>query len=489
VNTNSAENWNLILRLCDLAKDDAITSVRVALLNEFNKPEPCRAENQLRHIFGSFKPFFSGSTDAHLLGKPKTNLPLILFPYASGSNLLNLLPVAQEAKRRGLLGLIISGNEISPEHFKDFENVITEQTLWRMVRKTGLLRIFRSARKKFKKLAALLEQLDPQCANRVRQNYGGFFRQLIVSEAMRGSFRTLLADWKPSCVISTSDYWPFEFQLFCEAKRMGIPTAIIQHGELTSVTYWPAYADTLLIWGMGFQQKLQSLGAPANRLRICGMPAADALFNRFQNQSPKAANSAAPVCLVFSHTHDRSEEPATFAAYARFLQEVISLLPRVQWRIRLHPAEDDSFYRELGLAGHSRVQIQPRNISLDDAVAEADVVCTIRSTAGLQAMMMRRPLIVLDLTPGDECSVWWPLHGGGLAVKNPETFKTVFDQLVDSPVFRDSLLKSQQEFLDKSFANKGNAAAAIVDYLEEQTLKCSKTQHSAALAKNISPNE
>jgi hypothetical protein len=134
------------------------------------------------------------------------------------------------------------------------------------------------------------------------------------------------------------------------------------------------------------------------------------------------------------------------------------------------------------LVGHSRVQIQPRNISLDEAVAEADVVCTIRSTAGLQAMMMRRPLIVLDLTSGDECSVWWPLHGGGLAVKNSETFKAVFDQLVDSSVFRDSLLKSQQEFLEKSFANKGNAAAAIVDYLEEQTLKCSKLQHSAALA-------
>jgi CDP-glycerol glycerophosphotransferase (TagB/SpsB family) len=252
------------------------------------------------------------------------------------------------------------------------------------------------------------------------------------------------------------------------------------------VTYWPAYAETLLIWGPVFQQKLQSLGAPVNRLRICGMPAADSLFNRFQNQSSKAANSAAPVCLVFSHAHDRSEEPATFAAYARFLQEAILLLPRVQWRIRLHPAEDDSFYRGLGLAGHSRVQIQSRNISLDEAVAEADVVCTIRSTAGLQAMMMWRPVIVLDLTAGDECSVWWPLHGGGLAVKNSEEFKMAFDQLVDNSGFRDSLLKSQQEFLDKSFANKGNAAAAIVDYLEEQTLQCAETQHSAALAQNAS---
>ena len=128
------------------------------------------------------------------------------------------------------------------------------------------------------------------------------------------------------------------------------------------------------------------------------------------------------------------------------------------------------------------MQIQSRNISLDDAVAEADVVCTIRSTAGLQAMMMRRPLIVLDLTPSVECSVWWPFYGGGLAVKNSHAFKTAFDQLMNNPESRKSLLKSQQEFLDKSFANKGNAAAVIVDYLEEQTLQCSKKQRPFVLA-------
>ena len=252
MNTNSLENWKLILRLCDLAKDDTITAVRVALLNDFNKREPFHVETPLRHILGSFKPFFCGSNNAPPLGAPKTNLPLILFPYASGSNLLNLLPVAQEAKSRGLLGLIIAGNSIHTEYFDGFENVITEATIWQMARKTGVLRIIRSARQKFKKLVNLLEQMDSQCANRVRQNHGWILRQLIIAEAMRGSFQALLADWKPSCVISTSDYWPFEFQLFCAAKRMGIPSAIIQHGELTSVTSWPAYADIFLTWGTIF---------------------------------------------------------------------------------------------------------------------------------------------------------------------------------------------------------------------------------------------
>ena len=228
-----------------------------------------------------------------------------------------------------------------------------------------------------------------------------------------------------------------------------------------------------------FEKKLQSLGAPADRLKICGMPASDELFNRVGHQGLKNTDPGRPVCLVLSHTNDRLEEPAMFATFARFIQKIIPLLPDVQWRIRLHPAEDDSFYRELGLIGHPRVQIEKsRDVSLDSSVAEADVVCTIRSTAGLQAMMMQRPLLILDLVPGVECSVEWPLHGGGLAVKNSEAFRMAFDELINKSGFRGSLLRSQQAFLDKSFANKGKSAAAIVDYLGEKTLQNSKAQPS-----------
>jgi len=66
-----------------------------------------------------------------------------------------------------------------------------------------------------------------------------------------------------------------------------------------------------------------------------------------------------------------------------------------------------------------------------------------------------------------------------VAVKDPQAFKMAFDRLVDNPGFRDSQLKSQHDFLDKSFANKGTAASVVVDYLEGQTLLRAKTQSCA----------
>jgi hypothetical protein len=170
-----------------------------------------------------------------------------------------------------------------------------------------------------------------------------------------------------------------------------------------------------------------------------------------------------------SHAHERAEFPEVFRAYCQYLREVIALTPQVRWKIRLHPAENDSFYRETGLADHPQVEIQSRNISLEQAVSDAHVVCTIRSTAGLQAMIMQRPVLVIDVVPNCECSVWWPAFGGGLAVKTAESFRKALDQLICEPEFRISMLKMQSEFINKAFANKGRAAAAIVDLLEEHT--------------------
>ena len=42
-------------------------------------------------------------------------------------------------------------------------------------------------------------------------------------------------------------------------------------------------------------------------------------------------------------------------------------------------------------------------------------------------------------------------------------------RLIGNPEFRASVLNSQREFLDRTFANKGKAAACVVDYLTEQT--------------------
>jgi hypothetical protein len=469
------EYWNLISRLCEQANDDAITSVRVPLLFESSMSETLASKHELRQfrqILGVFKSFLSRDTKSRLTAPEKKGLPLVLSSCSSASNLLNLEPVMREARERSLLGLVIAGDSVPDSSLEGYPNVVTQRALWQRGKKLGIAAILRTGTSKLRHLLKLLEPMDAHLTWRVRKNYGFFLRHFVNSQVIGAGFQKVLKEWRPSCVLSGSDYWPFEFQLFCQARKFGIPNAMIQHGDLSDVTAWPTYAETFLIWGKAFEQHLIKLGAPRDRLRICGMPASDRLFRGFQTSyACKDPDRERLVCLVLSHTHERQEAPEIYESFRQYLVEVVRLLPDVRWLIRLHPAEDDSFYREIGLINHPQLRIQEKRGTLEQSVAEADVVCTIRSTAGLQAMMMHKPVIVMDVVPGVECSTWWPLYGGGVAAKTATVFKSIFEQLINDHSHWENALNAQQRFLNGSFANQGRAASTIVDFLQETTYK------------------
>jgi hypothetical protein len=87
----------------------------------------------------------------------------------------------------------------------------------------------------------------------------------------------------------------------------------------------------------------------------------------------------------------------------------------------------------------------------------------------MQAMMLQKPLIVLNLSSLAGPPVTWPTQGGGIYIKTAGEFKKALERLTNDKDYVCSLLASQDEFLNKTFANKGKAACAIVDFLEGQT--------------------
>ena len=474
-----AENWQLALRICEESGDEVIASLRIALLNDFGKTDHFSKANNFRQLAGCVKSFPPFRRKAGVCQVPPGR-PMILIPATSGSNLLNLLPVAQEARRRGLLGGIVAGESFQKAGstaLSEFEHVVSETALRSLTGLGFLPKSFARAARRLKRLIVRLNNYSPHCAKRVEQNYGAYIRLMVTSEGMSIAYRQLFSMWRPSFMISTSDFWPPEFQCCWQARRVGVPTAILQHGVMSDLSVWPTYHDTFLAWGETFREQLLAQGAPAERIRVLGMPASDNLFARSKQNAGKATNGTAPVCLVLSHTQDRIEEFALFEEFGQCLAEAIRSTPGVKWKIKLHPAEDDSFYQERAFSKFGQLEILSRHVSLEQAVEEATVVCTIRSTAGLQAMMLQKPLIVLDLSSLSGPPVAWPTQGGGIYVKNAVEFKNSLERLANDREYSGSLLASQAEFLNNTFANKGKAACAIVDFLEGQT-----PTHSAKLA-------
>jgi hypothetical protein len=131
----------------------------------------------------------------------------------------------------------------------------------------------------------------------------------------------------------------------------------------------------------------------------------------------------------------------------------------------LHPSEDDKFYQEMMHFPNFRVL--PKTTTLEQAVTEADVACTLWSTSGLEAMMMRRPLVVLDLDPMIYDLAWWPKGGGGVYISSIEALQGFVKNASSDVQFLREIVAQQNEFLGQSYAHPGAAAEAALDAIAE----------------------
>ena len=225
--------------------------------------------------------------------------------------------------------------------------------------------------------------------------------------------------------------------------------------------------DLCGVWGEAFADEMRQFGAPSERLAVVGLPSTDGIFQRAKTtEQPREIGNREPVCLFLSQTHGAKYEPEIFARYRDFIIEVTKLMPWIKWKIKLHPMEDDSFYRELGKESFDRLTFHPKDISLEDAVNDADVVSTTYSTAGLEAMIMDRPLIVAPAIPRVREFSWWPAKGGGTYGDSAEDFQSQLTSLISDRGYLTRQLEQQRGFLAKSFANPGHAAEKVVDLLE-----------------------
>ena len=365
-----------------------------------------------------------------------------------------------------MLGGILTGQDLSVE-LREFAGVVPIVSAEEILGQLSILERLRIAVRVAKAYRQITSALSRHLAGFRFTGRRAMLVQMLVSSVLSGSVcKRLLDGWLPDCVISTSDFWPLEHQLCRQASDRQIPSLVIQHGTIDYI-WWPFVADLYCMWGEAHVDQMLNIGAPSERLKVLGMPATDKFFGRAGTENHiQVKSDVPPVCLLLSMTNGISAEPEVFRSYRQFLAEALTLIPFVTWKVKFHPVEDDSFYREMGDALYRRLIFHPKNVSLEDAVNDADVVTTVYSTAGMEAMVMNRPLIVAPASLRIQELAWWPAMGGGRYASSPQEFQAQLTKLISDQNYRTRQLNEQREFLSKSFANQGHAAERIVDLLE-----------------------
>src|SRR5579871_5768282 len=121
--------WKDIVRLTDESGSDSVRSLRAALFIWMQMDKPNLLRRQARQLFSAARTCLPLS--AVPIPLAQRGRLVFCFAHRSPANMNNLLPVAREADRRGLLGGIVSAGDFSAE-LKEFSGrvpIVTAQSL------------------------------------------------------------------------------------------------------------------------------------------------------------------------------------------------------------------------------------------------------------------------------------------------------------------------------------------------------------------------
>ncbi len=274
---------------------------------------------------------------------------------------------------------------------------------------------------------------------------------ILVSSQRIVRYEALLDRLKPSAVMVEYDRNVRGSCLVLAARQRGIPTFTLVHGVINGpFGFAPVLADTILCWGEIQRRHLIGFGTSPDRVKVVG-------FERITDSlqvGPATvrcglgvANDAAVALLATNPIEHAAKE-----RFARMFCEGVSRTPGVQGLVRLHPSESLTDYANVAESFPNVRFMANHELTLDEALAAADVVVVHSSGFGGEALVKGRLAIVLD-------AIDYPLgHGRDLITYGnvprttcAEELSAVLIRIWSEPGFREHLAKSAKEYVRKMF--------------------------------------
>lgn len=255
-------------------------------------------------------------------------------------------------------------------------------------------------------------------------------RSMIRARWLAVRFRHILAQFQPTCVVVSTDFSTDARTLELLAQQRGIQTVSIQHG-LFYETIRPAYflADYICVWGAYHAEFINLPQHSKQEVIVTGSPKHDELVQQYsQSVSPSGRPQIMYVSTPITISPGLSSE-----TYFLTLNEIIKAaneMPEYDFVIKLHPSESGELARQF-CAQKSKLG-NVRITKVEDAyklIHQSSVVIVVSSTIGYEALLMHRPVLILNLTRETD---WLPFarEGHALGVYEINKLKAVLYQVL-----------------------------------------------------------
>ena len=222
--------------------------------------------------------------------------------------------------------------------------------------------------------------------------------ELLSLELMVASQRVLgclgfLEAHRPSVILTEYDRSALWSCLVLAARKLGIPSLTLVHGviERDAFGFSPVLADHILCWGELDRAKLIDAGEAPSKVTVAGCPrlSRDLPSPSLDGRRRLGLDHDGPVAMLATSPESIRLELAE--AFCKAIEQ----LPGISGVVRLHPSEDLASYQTV-IASHPTVSfVENSSASMDEALAATDVVVVRASGFGSDALVKRKPVVVL----------------------------------------------------------------------------------------------
>ncbi|AEG18377.1 CDP-glycerol--poly(glycerophosphate) glycerophosphotransferase [Methanobacterium paludis] len=274
------------------------------------------------------------------------------------------------------------------------------------------------------------------------------------------NFLKVVETIKPNLVIVGDDRAPSSVRidiLYC--KKRGIPHFEVQHGIYTTNSLLATpLSDKIFVWGEATKNALVEAGANNDQIEVTGSPKYDSVITKLNDYSKSITNPLNKTILFATQPFPGNINLQIIDEIGLFLKknEGINLI------VKPHPAETADYYKKfVEHFADDMIHVADNNDNIIELLLNADVTIMISSTVGIDAAILDKPMICVNLS--DQKSVY--VEGGvALEAKDLKDIVSQINNIMYDDKIRKNLAECRKRFVyNYVYLQDGKASERIVD--------------------------
>ncbi len=281
-------------------------------------------------------------------------------------------------------------------------------------------------------------------------------------------------------ILTNCDHCTFGRSTVIAGKERGVPTLSSQMASITPYSREYMYTkneintipmpDTIAVTGQYYQNLLTKKSFyHAKKVVVTGQPRYDPL-NKLEGYSKKEfcdKNNISyykKIILVTTFPVGLEQLSYNRAIFVSTLLKNITNLSSVEIIIKPHPREDGNYYSRFLRRGVSFRLLSKRDDTYE-ALYACDVLITFSSTTGLEAMIMDKPVVVINLT-GEPEGIPYVKSGAAIGVHKEEDLVPAIKGTLYNKEVRKKLAEARKKFVyEHAYIQDGQASKRVADLI------------------------